>query len=174
MKSSEWLVFDDQVRYRNRLANRFLGHPATPLPHDLLPGQPAVKLLQDNPHHDPCPFERGLAAANPGVRHNMPAQFNPVVLPVCFRFHADAPKYAPAQTPLQAADRTLLARLQVPGVPLWVAPGHPNNPPPKNACNKSASVCDGTGEGRSSEQTRNWRQTPPALKTGPQEKKARL
>ena len=82
MESSEWLVFNHQVRYRNRFANRFLWHPVAPLSNDLLPGQPPIELLQDNPHHDPRPFERGLAIANPGVGHNMPPQFDPVVLPV--------------------------------------------------------------------------------------------
>jgi hypothetical protein len=71
MEPSEWLVFDHQVRYCNGFANRFLWDPSIPLAHDLLPGEPAVELLQDNPHHDPRAFEGRLPTADPGVGYNM-------------------------------------------------------------------------------------------------------
>ena len=72
MKSLERLVFNNQRRYANRFGDGFIRNAAIPFTRDLLPGETILKLFEDNPHHDPCPFERGLAAAYLRIGNNVP------------------------------------------------------------------------------------------------------
>src|SRR5438876_7730440 len=48
---------------------------------------------------------------------------------------------------------------------------HTRLPETSKSCKKKSPLCDVTGDGCSSEQTSNWRRTPPALKDGPQKNK---
>src|ERR1039457_449384 len=100
----ERFVLYHQVRNGNGLRNRALGHFPTPLSDHLIPAHAVFKLFEDKPHHDARPFERRLPAADLCVCDNVPPQLHPVTLAISVRFHADAPHYAPAQTPLQVVE----------------------------------------------------------------------
>jgi hypothetical protein len=58
-------------------------------------------LLKDDPHHDPRPLERWLAAANLRICDDMPSSFNSPTMAIDLRFHADGPHYALYAMPLQ-------------------------------------------------------------------------
>src|SRR5712691_5297336 len=57
IESLEWLVLNNKIGDRNRFGDRLLWDIAIPLPLDLPPCEAAIKLLQDNPYHDPRSFE---------------------------------------------------------------------------------------------------------------------
>src|SRR6266487_5554506 len=102
MESSERLVLYDQGGNGNGLRDGLLSHLAIPFAEDFIPRHAVFKLFQHDPNHDASALERRLAAANLRICDDMPSQLNSVALPICFRFHADAPYYAPAPTRLQA------------------------------------------------------------------------
>src|SRR6266404_718000 len=102
IKSPERFVFDHQIGDRNRLRNRRFGKLSRPFAEDFIPAHAASELFKDDPHHDPRPLERWLAAANLRICDYMPSKLNSAVVSVCFRLHTDATQYAPDALPLQA------------------------------------------------------------------------
>ncbi len=93
MESREWLVLHDQVGDGNGFRNGGVIYAAIPFPRDVCPREAALQLFENNPHHDARAFERRLAAADSRVGDDVASQLDP--LPSRFRFHADAPDYAP-------------------------------------------------------------------------------
>jgi len=101
MESRERFVLHDQMSDRNCLGDGIFRNLAIPLTHDLVPGQALVQLFQDNPHHNARAFERRLTAANPGIRNDVPPEFDSAVLSVGFRFHANETDFALGPIELQ-------------------------------------------------------------------------
>jgi len=123
-------VFDHQVGDRNRLRNRRFGKLSGPFAEDFIPAHAASELLKDDPHHDPRPLERWLAAANLRIGDYMPPKLNSAVVSVCFRLHADATKYGTARTRLQAAVWTNCCQLSRPPIDTPLSVKRPQVPFP--------------------------------------------
>src|SRR5262245_3375774 len=76
IEAQERFVFDHETGNGNSLRDRLLPNLAIPFASNLSKRQTAIKLLQNNPDHDARAFERGLPAANFGIRDDMPSQFD--------------------------------------------------------------------------------------------------
>ena len=101
MESPERLVFDDEVGNRDGFRDGLLGNPAVPFSSDLCPGQVALELFENDPHHDARAFERRLAAAYLRIGHDVAAEFDAPGLTIRLRLHASALDYAAAKAGLQ-------------------------------------------------------------------------
>jgi len=106
-------VFDDEVGNRDGFGNGLVGNPAIPFSSDLCPGQAALELIENDPHHDPRAFERRLAAAYLRIGHDVTSEFDAPELTICLRFHASATDYAAAKAGLQDTVRRPVPEIKV-------------------------------------------------------------
>src|SRR5688572_24315484 len=97
MESPERFVFDHEVGDGDGLGDGVFRDLAIPLADDLVPGHPIFELFEDDPDHDAGALERGLAAADFRVGHDVAPQLDSMNTPVRLCFHASAPTMRSAE-----------------------------------------------------------------------------
>lgn len=80
-------VLEQPARQFHGFRDRLHRHLPPPRPHDALPRRAAGHLLQHLEQHHARAFERRLAVAHLRIRHDVLAEFHPLLLAVAVRFH---------------------------------------------------------------------------------------
>ncbi len=87
MRFENPFVLEQPARQFHGFRDRLHRHLPPPRPHDALPRRAAGHLLQHLEHHDARAFERRLAVAHLRIRHDVLAEFQPLLLAIAVRFH---------------------------------------------------------------------------------------